>query len=89
MGQQADTTKGAKTYREYAADFIRLAQSVDPKDREAKMAQAKTPRRGVTFGRSDAMPTRRNHTEGFARRYSANAIKPGRIIRPVQPSVFR
>jgi hypothetical protein len=34
--------KDAKTYREYAADCIRIAQSMDPKDRETllKMAQA-------------------------------------------------
>ena len=34
--------KDAKTYREYAADCIRMAQSMDAKDRETlfKMAQA-------------------------------------------------
>ena len=34
--------KDAKTYREYAADCIRIAKGMDPKDREAllKMAEA-------------------------------------------------
>jgi hypothetical protein len=34
--------KDAKTYREYAADCIRIAQSMDAKDRETllKMAEA-------------------------------------------------
>jgi hypothetical protein len=34
--------KDAKTYREYAADCIRMAKSMDPKDKDAllKMAEA-------------------------------------------------
>jgi hypothetical protein len=34
--------KDAKTYREYAADCIRIAKGMNPKDREAllKMAEA-------------------------------------------------
>jgi hypothetical protein len=34
--------KDAKTYRQYAADCIRIARSMNPKDREAllKMAEA-------------------------------------------------
>ena len=40
--EEADIMKDAKTYREYAADCIRMAQSMDAKDRETlfKMAQA-------------------------------------------------
>ena len=40
--EEADTMQDAKTYREYAADCIRIAQSMDAKDRETllKMAEA-------------------------------------------------
>ena len=33
--------KDAKTYREYAVDCIRIAQSMDPKDREILLKMAK------------------------------------------------
>jgi hypothetical protein len=40
--EEADTMKDAKTYREYAIDCIRIAQSMNAGDRETllKMAQA-------------------------------------------------
>jgi hypothetical protein len=40
--EEADTMKDAKMYREYAADCIRIAQSMNAEDRETllKMAQA-------------------------------------------------
>jgi hypothetical protein len=40
--EEADTMTDLKTYREYAADCIRIAQSMNADDREAllKMAQA-------------------------------------------------
>jgi hypothetical protein len=41
MAEERDM-KDPKTYREYAADCIRIAKGMDPKDREAllKMAEA-------------------------------------------------
>ena len=40
--EEADPMKAAKMYREYAADCIRIAQSMNAEDRETllKMAQA-------------------------------------------------
>ena len=40
--EEADTMKDAKMYRDYAADCIRIAQSMNAEDRETllKMAQA-------------------------------------------------
>ena len=42
MGLEENAMKDAKTYREYAADCIRIAQSMDARDRETllKMAEA-------------------------------------------------
>jgi hypothetical protein len=42
VGLEEDAMKDAKTYREYAADCIRIAQSMDAKDRATllKMAEA-------------------------------------------------
>jgi hypothetical protein len=39
--EEAETMKDAKTYREYAADCIRIAQSMDAKDREPLLRMAK------------------------------------------------
>ena len=39
--EEADTMKDARTYREYAADCLRLAQSMDAKDRETLLKMAK------------------------------------------------
>jgi hypothetical protein len=41
-GAEEAKMKDAKTYRQYAADCIRIAKSMNPKDREAllKMAEA-------------------------------------------------
>jgi hypothetical protein len=39
--EEAETMKDAKTYREYAADCIRIAQSMDAKDRETLLRMAK------------------------------------------------
>lgn len=39
--EEAETMNDAKTYREYAADCIRIAQSMDPNDREILLKMAK------------------------------------------------
>ena len=39
--EEADIMKDAKTYREYAADCIRIAQSMNAKDRETLLKMAK------------------------------------------------
>jgi hypothetical protein len=39
--EEADTMSDAKTYREYAADCVRIAQSMDAKDRETLLRMAK------------------------------------------------
>jgi hypothetical protein len=39
--EEAETMNDAKTYREYAADCIRIAQSMDANDRETLLKMAK------------------------------------------------
>ena len=62
--EEADTVKDAKMYREYAADCIRIAQSMNAGDRETllKMARAWEDRareseRSEKNGRSSQCPS--------------------------------